>query len=450
VADAVLPFDAAERLPAIAEALREADVAAVLLRAPTAVALDGRCLPSVTRHQIDLLVPPHRAVAARRALERFDWRFELGGRGMWRAIPHVSYLWDDLLGIEVLWGISGAPLAVRRAVALERRIWRRAQAADHGLLLAQPDDLIVYGALQASRPGRPQKFDAEDLAHFVRETPLERALEAAHAVGLDAAVARGLRNAGVEAPAPRPAASWTIAGLAWRWLHPRRFRGLLFTGAPRLGRAITRARFAGHDFLSGYGVFLPRALSEGLVAGALPAVAGERSPLVVDVGTGCGAVALAIARAHDAARVHAVDTSARALWWARFNRPVAMLRRVRFHHGSLLSSLPRSLHGRVTVMTANVPYVPPDLWGPGWTSRAGTVVGRGDDGLDLYRALVRQASAFLAPGGLLVFQVGRDQWPGFRGELEAIGYRTTEPLTVSRGDVVTSARWTGDADRVAS
>jgi release factor glutamine methyltransferase len=437
-----LPFAAAERIAEIAEALRAAKVPAILLRTPEPVE-PARSLPSIARQQVDLLVSPVRADAARRALESLDWRFELGRRGVWRAIPRVSYLWDDLLGVHLLWGIPGAPFTLRRAREFERQLWRRAEPGAHGLRVAHRDDLVVYGAVQAARPGRPQKYEAEDLASFVRKEGLGGALDAARAVGLGSAVVRGLRAAGIEAGTVERSLAWIVAGAAWRWARPRRLRGLLLTGTPRLGRAIARSRFAGEEVFSGYGVFLPRGLSEQLVTGALEAVAEQRWPVMVDVGTGCGAVALAIAAAHGSAHVHAIDTSARALWWARANRPLSMLRRVRFHRGSLLTPLPRSLRGKVNVIAANVPYVPPALWGEGWISRAGTVVGSGDDGLGLYRSLVRQARAFLEPGGVIVFQLGGDQWPTFRQELETIGFRTAEPLEVSRGDIVASAVWSG-------
>jgi methylase of polypeptide subunit release factors len=435
------PFVAEDRLPEIVATLEAADVPGVLLRAPGSFGRPDRCLPSVTRLQIDILVPRDRARAARRALEALDWRFELGRRGMWRAIPKVSYLWDDLVGVDLLWAIQGAPFAILPARRLERRLWARAEG--DGVRLASTQDVMIVAAVQASRPGRPQKYEAEDLAAFAEGKSLDGLLEAAADVGLAPAVIRGLGQAGIRTTAPRRTVAWTVADVAWRGLRPRRLRGVLLTGTPRLGRAITRSRFAGTDLLSGYGVFIPRSMSEGLTAGALEAVQERQRPLVVDVGTGCGAVALAIAAGHPRVRVHAIDTSRRALRWARINRPLSLLRRVRYHRGSLLNPLPRRLRGRVAAISANVPYVPPDLWGGGWTSSRGTVVGSGEDGLGLYRLLVRQARVFLEPGGRLVLQIGRQQWDTFRGELEELGYRPGEELGGTAGDLVASVTWAG-------
>ena len=358
-------------------------------------------------------------------------------------IPRVSYLWDDLVGVDLLWGVQGSPLGVRRERELERRLWLRATPGDRGFRLGHPDDVAIYGAVQASRPGRPQRFEGEDLAAFLQGRPTGDVVVAARQVGLEAAVVRGLGVAGIVADQPPRSLPDRAGDLAWRSLRPKRLRGVVVSGTPRLGRAITRARFADREFVAGYGVFLPRAISESLVTGALDAIGDEPRPVVIDVGTGCGPVAISIAGADPRARVIGVDTSVRALAWARINRPLSMVRRVRFRRGSLLASVPADLHGRVTAITANVPYVPPSLWGTGWTSRRGTVVGAGEDGLDLYRTLVRQARRFLVPGGRLVFQLARMQWGPFREELEALGYRPGEEISGMPGDVVVWATWLG-------
>jgi methylase of polypeptide subunit release factors len=435
--------DPSDRLPAIAATLRAAEVPAIALRAPGSLGRPDRVLPSATRQQVELLVPRGAARTARRLLAGSDWRFELGARGIWRAIPKVSYLWTDLVGVDVLWGVPGAPLALRRARRLERRLWERSELGELGLRLAHPDDLLVFAAVQVARPGRPQKYDADDLRSFAtqRGADPEAILASAAEVGLRDAAARGLRIAGLTRDEPSRRAVWRVADVGWRRLRPRRFRGLLFTGTARLGRAITRSRFAGSEFLSGYGVFLPREISESIALAAAEAVSGRPRPVVLDVGTGCGAVALTVARLVPGVEVHATDTSLRAVWWGRRNRPVRWRRRVRFHRGSLLDPVPDRLRGRVDAIAANVPYVPERLWGKGWTSRRGTVVGSDDDGLGLYRSLMRDARDFLRPGGSVVFQVGREQWGTLGSEMRALGYELGEEIAGGRGDVVAWARW---------
>jgi release factor glutamine methyltransferase len=113
---------------------------------------------------------------------------------------------------------------------------------------------------------------------------------------------------------------------------------------------------------------------------------------------------------------------------------------VRFHAGSLLEPLPERYRERVGVIVANVPYVPPTLWGARHRDPTGTILGAGADGLELQRALVWQATGFLRPGGVLVLQLAYDQWPVLAGELAALGY--VEPTTVGglAGDVLVSVR----------
>ena len=76
---------------------------------------------------------------------------------------------------------------------------------------------------------------------------------------------------------------------------------------------MTRCRFDDLELLAGAGTFLPRRVSEGLVSAADERIARVENPLLVDVGTGCGAVALALARRHPRAQVLGLDLDAGAL-----------------------------------------------------------------------------------------------------------------------------------------
>lgn len=171
------------------------------------------------------------------------------------------------------------------------------------------------------------------------------------------------------------------------------------------------------------GVFGPTPATERLLSETLRILGGRPGPVVADVGTGCGAVALAVAAARPDATVYGTEISERALQCARQNRIRLGRRNVSFRKGSLLAPLPASVHGAVDAIAANVPYVPPRLFAN--LSRAfppGTAIGPGDDGLDLVRELVGQARHFLKPGGSLILQVAGFQWTTVADECVRLGY----------------------------
>jgi release factor glutamine methyltransferase len=107
------------------------------------------------------------------------------------------------------------------------------------------------------------------------------------------------------------------------------------------------------------GVFVPRPETEVTVEVALESIGPTAAPTVVDVGTGSGAIALAIARERPDARVWAIDLAPEAVALARANAhrlglSVGMLQ------GNLLEPLPVRERGRVDLVVANPPYVPPE------------------------------------------------------------------------------------------
>jgi release factor glutamine methyltransferase len=106
------------------------------------------------------------------------------------------------------------------------------------------------------------------------------------------------------------------------------------------------------------GAFVPRQSSEFTVEQAVRRLRGRRRPVAVDLATGIGPIALAVAAAVPRARVIGADISADALRQARANAIDLGLRNVEFRRGDLFGALPSALRGRIDVVTAHVPYVP--------------------------------------------------------------------------------------------
>ena len=145
------------------------------------------------------------------------------------------------------------------------------------------------------------------------------------------------------------------------------YRDLVARRAERipLQHLVGSAAMGDIDLAVGPGVFVPRPETELLLAWAsarLAAVARDHAPVVVDLWTGSGALALALAHARPDAEVHAVELEADALRWARRNaesRVAAGDTPITLHEGDVTDPgiLPE-LAGRVDVLVANPPYIP--------------------------------------------------------------------------------------------
>lgn len=178
------------------------------------------------------------------------------------------------------------------------------------------------------------------------------------------------------------------------------FDGLVLLGAP--GKVMT-----------------PRPASEQLVAAAAARLSGRRAR-VADVGTGSGAIAVAIASACPAAEVWATDTSRCAVLLARANvRLHGLEDRVSVRRCDLLEDVPAPLD----LIVANLPYLPassaaehPDLVGEPFDS-----VFAPGDGLGPYRRLVAAARTSLADDGEVVLQLHRHVLAASRAELPDLG-----------------------------
>ena len=153
-------------------------------------------------------------------------------------------------------------------------------------------------------------------------------------------------------------------------------------------------------------VLIPRPETEHLIEAVLARLPRDRPLRIADVGTGSGAIALALVSELPLARVDALDVSREALAVAEGNaRALGLAERVRFLHSDLLAAVQSESYDCIV---SNPPYVSsldvlePQvvLWEPH------TALFAGPDGLAVYRALLPQSAAHMQPGGLLAVELG--------------------------------------------
>jgi release factor glutamine methyltransferase len=158
------------------------------------------------------------------------------------------------------------------------------------------------------------------------------------------------------------------------------------------------------------GVLIPRPETELLIDLALASVPNGQEPMQwADLGTGSGAIALALATSFPAATIHAVDTSAVALEIAQHNAAqLGLTDRVKFYQGNWLEPL-TDLEGILTGIISNPPYIPSaevlTLQPEVANHEPHLALDGGTDGLDAFRAIVNQAPQFLRSGGVLLLEM---------------------------------------------
>jgi len=194
------------------------------------------------------------------------------------------------------------------------------------------------------------------------------------------------------------------------------------------------------------GVFVPRDSSEFLAEQAVRRLRRRKKPVHVDLATGGGTIALAVADEVPKAAVFGTDVSKDAIKLARRNAKDLELN-ARFVVADLFDGLPKRLRGRVDVITLHPPYVAKDeiatlpeeirRWEPVHTLTDGS------DGLRLIRRTIREAPAWLRSGGWLLMEVdpdrGREVMPIYRrGGFRDVRSTKGGPVQVTR---VIVGRW---------
>ncbi len=167
------------------------------------------------------------------------------------------------------------------------------------------------------------------------------------------------------------------------------------------------------------GVFVPRPETEVLVDVALEALGPAEGPVVVDVGTGTGAVALAVKDERPGAKVLATDMSPEAVELARANA-LRLGLEVDVREGDLLDPLPEELRGWIDLVVSNPPYVsaseyedlPPEVRADPLLALVG--------GVEVYERLAAEALRWLRDGGVIAVEIAAGDGPEVAGVFEPV------------------------------
>lgn len=188
-------------------------------------------------------------------------------------------------------------------------------------------------------------------------------------------------------------------------------------------------------------VLVPRQETELLVETALTFIPSGATWRVADLGTGSGAIALALAHERPDCVVYATDTSAPALALAQENATRLNLSHIRFHRGDWLDGLP----GRFQVIVSNPPYISmtdAHMHLGDCRFEPAVALSPGEDGMSAIRSIVIGARDALEENGMLILEHGYDQGHESRTLLRQQGYVAVETIKDLAGhDRVTLGRY---------
>jgi len=176
--------------------------------------------------------------------------------------------------------------------------------------------------------------------------------------------------------------------------------------------------FRGHEVRVTTDTLIPRPETELVVDEALKFLQAEprgaAGPVVIDLCTGSGCIAIAIAKEAAGSRVCATDISKAALDIARENAAInGVSSVVEFFHGDLFDALGDSLKGKADIVVSNPPYVSipemEELAPEVKDFEPVTALAGGPDGLDFIKRIIDEAPEYLKEGGLLIMEIGYSQ-----------------------------------------
>ena len=187
-------------------------------------------------------------------------------------------------------------------------------------------------------------------------------------------------------------------------------------------------------------VLIPRPETELLVEAALGLIPADADWRIADLGTGCGAIAIAIASERPRCDVHATEISRAAIEVAMENERNLAPGRVQFHLGSWLAPL----QGKFNIIVSNPPYVArqdPHLKEGDCRFEPQAALTPGEDGLSAIRQVTGASMDYLDNGGTLILEHGYDQGHGVRQILKDGSYTDVNTVKdLNDLDRVTSGR----------
>lgn len=185
--------------------------------------------------------------------------------------------------------------------------------------------------------------------------------------------------------------------------------------------------FMGLDFHVTPDVLIPRPDTEILVEEAIQEASLMDKPLIiVEIGTGSGAIALSLAHYIKDAQVHTIDISPKAIEIARKNaKNLSLEEKVIFHQGDLLSPIKGILDGKVDILVSNPPYIPSkdilSLQREVQFHEPSLALDGGIEGLDFYKRIIDEVLDFLSHQARLIFEIGHDQGDRVSGMIREMG-----------------------------
>lgn len=193
---------------------------------------------------------------------------------------------------------------------------------------------------------------------------------------------------------------------------------------------------------------IPRPETELLVEQTLACLPADQPCRVLDLGTGSGAIALALAASRPHWQLTATDSSAGALAIAKTNAANLKLNNIQFYFGSWFTALPTGCH--FDAILSNPPYIAlgrPELEEGDLAFEPRSALTAGPEGLDDLKIIIHEAPAYLLPEGWLLLEHGYDQAEAVAGLLKAANFSAIASIEdyaghprVSRGQILPKVR----------